>query len=273
MRGVKIINNLIFTLVLTVFVISGASAQNTIADIPPASEGFNRVNADRNSFAHWLRRQKLKPAGSPVLDYRGREYKKGSDSTVAFVMDMNIINRRTEQCMDILVRLYSEYLWQSTQTESAAFPLPGGSLLHWSAWKEGWRPEFKGIDLKMIKKAASDTSLSNYESYLRTIYAESHTQQFYHAYERIEPKKVLPGDFIVIKGSKSHAVMIVDVALDSLGNKMVLVGHGDTPACQFYLLNNGDSPWFPVQISEIFLPLPIKRKMSWAELRRFYPLH
>ena len=273
MHEVKIINNLLFILVLTGFVMSGASAQNTIADIPTASKRFSRINVDRNTFAHWLRRQKLKPADSPVLDYRGWEFKKGSDSTVAFVMDMDIINRRTEQCMDILVRLYSEYLWQSKQTESVAFPLPGGSLLHWSAWKVGWRPEFKGIDLKMIKKAPSDTSISNYESYLRTIYAESHTQQFYHAYERIDPQQIMPGDFIVIKGSKSHAVMIVDVAADSLGDKMVLVGHGDTPACQFYLLNNGDSPWFPVQIPEKILPLPIKRKMPWVELRRFYPLH
>jgi hypothetical protein len=98
----------------------------------------------------------------------------------------------------------------------------------------------------------------------------SHTQQFYHAYEPITTNELQIGDFIVKKGSKAHAVMIVDLCQDQNGNKMMLVGHGDTPACQFYLLKyKGKQPWFPIDFTNQILPLPIRRKMPWSGLRRF----
>ena len=122
----------------------------------------------------------------------------------------------------------------------------------------------------MHKTQQTDSSYKNFESYLRTIYAESHTQQFFHAYIAIDRRKFQVGDFIVIKGSKAHAVMIVDLAKDEQGNMKMLVGHGDTPACQFYLLSyKKNQPWFPVDFDEEILPLPIRRKMKWSGLRRF----
>jgi len=248
-------------------------AQATIGNIELPDTSFNRITVTAQSFGNWLRQQPLQPVGSPVLDYRGREYKKSTDTTVAFVMNIDIRNRRTEQCMDILVRLYSEFLWQSGRMDEANYPLPGGYMLAWPEWRDGWRPFFKGIDVTMKHTAQSDSSFTNFELYLRTVYAESHTQQFYHAYKVIVRDSVAIGDFIVKRGSKSHAVMIVDLAQDNNGNYMALIGHGDTPACQFYLLSyREDQPWFPVDFSEDILPLPIKRKMRWSDLRRFMKL-
>ena len=78
------------------------------------------------------------------------------------------------------------------------------------------------------------------------------------------------GDFIVKKGTKGHVVIIVDLARNKEGNLIALIGQGDTPACQFYLLNyKKDNPWFPINTTNEVLPLPIKKEMRWEGLRRF----
>ena len=206
--------------------LTDSRGQKTIGEISPPDTNFKRIEVKENSFAAWLRNQKIRPQGSAVLDYKGREYKSGSDTTVAFVLDIDIRNRRTEQCMDILIRLYSEYIWQRGKKEYLVFPLPGGYLLYWQEWQEGKRPKFKGIHVSMQKSERPDSSFLNFESYLRTIYAESHTQQFYHGYSPIMQNELQIGDFIVKKGSKAHAVMITDLAEDDRGNMQMLIGHG-----------------------------------------------
>ncbi len=264
------LNKMVIPAVLCLLLFSNNYGQGTINKIPLPDASFKRVTVDNTSFAAWLRTLELKPPGSAVLDYRDRIYKSGSDSTVAYVTKMNISHRRMEQCMDILVRFYSEYRWQQSDTDDLMFPLPGGYPLYWSDWMTGLRPQFKGVQVSMKKTHQPDSSFVNFESYLRTIYAESHTQQFYHGYLPVDRQKLQIGDFVVSKGSKAHAVMIVDLAKDKKGRMVMLIGHGDTPACQFYILNyKSNQPWFPVDFEKEIIPLPIKRKMKWSGLRRF----
>jgi hypothetical protein len=254
---------------VSLWFLAAQPSNKTIESIPPP-EGFERVTVEKQSFAHWLRQLPLKSVPSPVLDYRGRIHKKSTDSTIAAVIDMNVSGERMQQCMDILIRLRAEYLWLHQSSEHISFPLPGGYSLDWTAWLQGYRPHFTGIQMTLNKTNLPDSSRKNFESYLHTLFAESHTQQFYHAYPAIEPEQIKPGDFIVKKGSKSHAVLIVDIAIDANGSMVALIGHGDTPACEFHLLNyEKANPWFPLERSQKFLPLPIRRKMSWDGLRRF----
>jgi hypothetical protein len=243
---------------------------NSIIETIPVPFGFSRVSVDSAGFAGWLRNLVLKSPGSSVLDYRGKVYKSGNDSTVSAVVDWDILGQRMEQCMDILVHFYAEYLRQNNRENEIHFPLPGGYWLDWKDWKNGWRPIFKGITMTLGKKAAYDSSQKAFISYLNTIFAESHTQQFYHGYKVIDRHNVQIGDFIVTQGSKSHAVMIMDLAVNEQGQLIALIGHGDTPACQFYLFNyQKNNPWFPLNFENDHLPLPIRKKMSWDGLRRF----
>jgi hypothetical protein len=207
--------------------------------------------------------------GSDVLNYRGGIFKPGGDRTVAFVVDMDIKGRRLEQCMDILVRLYTEFLWKKNQGDNLQLPLPGGYWLKWKEWSEGFRPVFKGIDVKIIKSSKSDTTYSAYKSFLNTVYSESHTQQFFHAYLPIDRTDVKIGDIIIKKGTKGHAVMIVDMAINEQGDMIALIGNGDTPACQVFILRyNKETPWVPLYFNKEVLALPLKRKLSWDGLRR-----
>jgi hypothetical protein len=245
-------------------------SQSIVGEIALPSTAYKRILATDNSFAGWLRDLPLMKTGSDVLNHRDGIFKAGTDTAVAFVVDLDIKGRRHEQCMDILVRIYAEYLWRENQVESLNLPLPGGYWLTWEDWSNGFRPVFRGIDVDMKKSSRSDTTHQAYQSYLNTIYCESHTQQFYHAYLPVDKKKVQIGDILIRKGTNGHAVMIVDLARNERGELIALIGNGDTPACQFFLLNHKkNSPWIPLDFKMEFLDLPLKRKIGWDGLRRF----
>ena len=233
-------------------------------------QGFQRIKVAEGSFADWLRNLPLKTPGSPVLDFKGCIFKQADDSTVAAVIDLDIQGRRLEQCMDILLRLHSSYFTEIRKQDSLAFPMPDGLMLPWKKWHRGWRPEFKGLHFYLAHKAVTDKSQQNFQSWLNEIYANIGSHTFYHYYKTIPLADFQIGDFIVRKNRKGHAVMILDMAVNPQGQKMVMVGQGDTPACEFYILKNRDgSVWFPVNPNSEYLDLPIKKKMYWEGLRRF----
>jgi hypothetical protein len=260
-------------LILLIIILYGAGAvraQIRVLDIPLPSSSFKRLPAEPGSFGEWLRHLTLKEKKTPVLDFRGKVFKSGEDSIVASVLDIDIKGRRLEQCMDIIVRIYADYLWAGKQTAELSLPLPGGTYLNWVTWKDGFRPIFKGIKVTLKKNAAPDSSKQSYTKYLNTVFAESHTQQFYYAYKPVPREEIAIGDFIVKKGTTGHAVMIVDLAKNSHGDLIALVGNGDTPACQFFLINyKNKQPWVPLSFDKNQLELPLKRKMTWDGLRRF----
>ena len=265
--GMKFISVICFFFLISVSL--PVHAQSTVGEIPLPDKEYQRVVVEKGSFGAWLRVLPLKPAGSPVLDYRGRIYKSAEDTAVGAVIDMDIHGRRLEQCMDILVRLYAEYVWQAGAADELILPLPGGYWLGWKSWAQGFRTQYQGVKVSLIHRESPDYSPKNFDRYLREIYANSHTLQFYYNYEPIDYSAVQPGDVIIKNGRKKHAVMIVDLAQNSTGDLIGLIGHGDTPACQFFLLrHNKNTLWFALDKDQEHLPLPIRRKMSWTGLRR-----
>jgi len=260
-----------FTIIFLIFFLSGLSyTQDILYKRFSPPNGFNRVAVEPNSFAAWLHRLPLQKPDSPILDFRGKEFKKSADSTVAAVANLDISGKRLEQCMDILIRFYSDYLIEKDQRDSIKFPLPDGLLLSWEKWRAGCRPHFKGLNFNLLKSAMKDSSAKNFERYLAEVFSYSGSQTFYHHYPSIDLADLRAGDFIVRKSRKGHAVLILDLVQNEQGEKMMMVGQGDTPACQFYILRgkNG-SPWFPIKADSQYPTLPINKKMYWRGLRRF----
>ncbi len=267
LKGMRVLFlSLLFPLVLTAGPPYGETIESRFT--PPA--GYRRAAVNPNEFAAFLRRLPLLPEGSPVLDYRGRVFKKGTDSTVAAVVNMDMRGRKLEQCMDILLRFYSRYVMETGRDSKLAFPLPDGLRLSWEKWKEGFRPRFKGLHFSLQKNALPDSSARNFQNYLNTIYAYSGSQTFYHFYPPVPLQAMRIGDFITRKQRRGHAVLIVDMVENARGEKQIMVGQGDTPACSFYILKNTNgSPWFPVDEGSAGPSLPIRKKMLWNGLRRF----
>lgn len=261
---------LLLSFIFIEFSTGQTSQKNTVSSFFNAPKGYTRISVTKNSFEDWIRNLPLKRPQSPVLDFRGKIFKTKDDTTVAAVVDWEISGRRLDQCMDILVRFYAEYLWKNDLHDKLILPLPGKQIIKWKDWENGFRPKFKGINFDLIKSEKYNPNKDNYNRFLNLVFAETHTQQFYYANPAIDKKNVQVGDFIVKKGVKGHVIMIVDLAQNSDGNMIALIGQGDTPACEFYLLNyKKDNPWIPLDFQNEFIPLPIKKKMTWDGLRRF----
>jgi len=232
-----------------------------------APDGFTRIDVAQGSFAEYLRKLPLYPDKRAVLEYDGSIAKAPDDTSVAAVFAVDIKGCRLEQCMDILIRLHSDWLWSRGLSDSIRYPLPEGTILGWKAWRDGWRPRFEGLRFILEK---SNQKQSGFEDYIRTIFEYSGTQTFYHYYPQQKPAALQPGDFIVKKGSRGHAVMIVDMARSRSGETVLLFAQGDTPACQPYLLRAADgSPWFRLEKNAPAPALPISKTMPWSGLRRF----
>ncbi|MBD3224662.1 MAG: hypothetical protein GF313_08025 [Caldithrix sp.] len=272
---------LIFLLILFLFIPLGGQSLftekdtsneslETIAQRFPPPEGFQRINIPSNSFGAWLRKMPLQKAGNPVLDYRGHIHLESKDTTLAAVTAMDIAGRKLHQCMDVILRLYAEFQIEKSNIRAIGFPLPDGLRLPLWSWINGYRPTFRGLHFRLKRSAGADSSLKSIQEYLRTIFYYSNTQTFYHHYKPIDRTDLQIGDFIVKKGKQGHAVLFVDLVQNPDGKMKALVGQGDTPACQFYLLNSDHgSPWISLDLTSDALSLPISKKMFWDGLRRF----
>ena len=247
-----------------------ASNIESIENRFPPPNGFTRTKVAPGSFAQWLRELPLLPAGAPIVDYQGKIIKNANDSTYAAVVNYNIQNKKLEQCMDLIVRFRAEYLKSQQKDDEIAFYLPVNFLLKWNDWKQGFRPHYRGIQVKLIKSNQPDSSRQSFEQYLWTVFYYSNTQTAYFNYPMVKLNDIQIGNFIVKKGSRGHAVLVVDIAIASSGNKIALIGQGDTPARQFCLLNfKKNQPWFPLNPGDEYPPLPIRKKMHYEGLRRF----
>ena len=88
-----------------------------------------------------------------------------------------------------------------------------------------------------------------------------------------------PGDFVVQPGGPGHAVLVLDLAVDLDGHRLVLLGQGFMPAQSFQVLHPGKQdrnvtatsadnlPWF--QIDEAGLNTPFWPRFPWTALHRF----
>lgn len=231
--------------------------------------GYKRVDVILGSFADYLRKLPVVDGFSAVKDYKNRQRVAANDSALAAVIPVDIMDKPLWQCMDIILVFYADYLKQNKKQDEIKFPLPDGTILSWNDWMKGSRPTFQGLNFKIFNKASPDSSAKNYKRYLNCIFEYSGTQTFFYNYPQVQINDLKPGDFIVKKSPKGHAVLIIDLAVNEKGERIALIGQGDTPACQFYLLQNKQgSSWFKVTENE-YPGLPIRKKMYWSGLRRF----
>ncbi|KAA3618757.1 MAG: hypothetical protein DWQ05_07285 [Calditrichaeota bacterium] len=246
----------------------GAGESISVRFPPPV--GYRRIEVKAHSFAHFLRHLPLRPQGSPVQNFRGQIFKPASDTTVAAVVNLDIRGKKLEQCMDILQRLFAEYCLAEDKSEDIKFLLPDKSLLTWKSWQRGWRPQRTGGSFPIFQLAPAQDSRENFEAYVREIFYYSGTQTNYFGLKSIEINKIKIGDFIIKRGRKGHAVILVDIAVNEAGQQIAIFAQGDTPACELHLLKNKDgSPWLPLDFSQNAPNLPIAKKMFWDGLRRF----
>lgn len=221
----------------------------TIKDRVDVPDGFKRVIYTEGSYQEYLRRYKLKPYGSKIINYDDSEYfwQQGHIG----ILEIPVPKNGLQQCADALIRIRSEYLWDTNRKDEIGFNFTSGHYCSWKKYAEGYRPKINGSKVSFHKTAQKDTSKENFYNYLNLIYMYSGTLSLYNELESIDAKDLQIGDMLIKGGSPGHIVMICDEAINAQGEKRYLLFQGNTPAQSVHLVKNLEdtdiSPWYTLK--------------------------
>lgn len=239
-----------------------------LAEALPPPSGYTRVAVEEGSFGAWLRGLPLRPAGSPVRDFRGGEILDGEDTSVAAVAELDVGSANLQQCADSIIRLHAEWLWSRGQKERIAYRFTSGHLASWPRYAAGERARVAGSKVTWVKSGPVDGSRATFRAYLDLVFTYAGTLSLATEKQRPGREDVRPGDFFVLGGSPGHAVLVLDVARNAEGKRVALLGQGFIPAQDFHVLSPGrDGPWFSLDAEEV--ATPYWKPFPWSSLRRF----
>lgn len=215
----------------------------------PLPQDYTREEVSLNSFAHYLRHISLKPKNTPVKLYNGQL--KDFQQVHHRVLDISVGKRDLQQCADAVMRLRAEYLFQVNQKDKISFNYTSGDAAVYEKWAAGYRPSIKGNKVSWILKAKVDTSYTNFLKYMENVFMYAGSASLS---KELKPKKIEDieiGDVFIQGGFPGHAVLVVDVAINSNTNKKIfLVAQSYMPAQDIHILknfNNDDiSPWYEI---------------------------
>ncbi len=209
-------------------------------------KGFERVFYPEGSFEAYLRNYKLKPYGSKIINYDASEY--SWQGGHIGILQVPVPNNGLQQCADALIRIRSEYLWETDRREEIGFKFTSGHYCSWSKYAEGYRPKINGNKVTFHKTAAVNHSDENLYNYLNLIYMYSGTLSLFNELKLVVDKDLKLGDMLIRGGSPGHIVMICDEAINADGEKIFLLFQGNTPAQSVHLVKNLEdgslSPWY-----------------------------
>ena len=200
----------------------------------PMPRGYTRTAVEKNSFGQWLRNISLKKNKTIYL-YDG-SVKKDQSAQFA-ILNISIGNKDLQQCADAIMRLRAEYLYAQKRFDEIIFT--DNHNTNYSFGSSADRVRF-------------DKYLEKVFSYCGTLSLEKQL----HAVKNLKDLQI--GDVLIQGGSPGHAMLIVDMAINEVGKKIVLLAQGYMPAQDIHVVNNPMntvlSPWYEIGDKIIFTP-------------------
>lgn len=219
-----------------------------IIDRFAAPQGFHRENYDQNTFQHFLQNLPLKPTESEVLYYNGA--KKSKQKIYSAVVDLPIGNKNLHQCADAIIRLRADYLKQNNREDEIAFHFTNGFLAEYRTWKSGKRISVNGNKVSWVN---GNAHADNYWKYLETVFTYAGTLSLSKELKSKNIQNIQIGDVFIQGGSPGHAVIVVDLAVNSkTGEKLFMLAQSYMPAQEIQILNHPktNSVWFSANFEE-----------------------
>ena len=218
-------------------------AQDKIWRIAPP-QGF--IRKETNGFGNYLRNLPLKPIGTKVKLYDGSV--KGWQGGAYAVIDMEIGTSDLQQCADAVMRLRAEYLWHEKKYEEIHFNFTNGMRVDYSKWAQGYRIKVNGNNTSWYKATGEDYSYQTFRKYMNQIFMYAGTASLSKELKSISLSDLQVGDVFIIGGHPGHAMIVVDLAEDYMGNKAILVAQSYMPAQDIHIVTNlkdkAKSPWY-----------------------------
>ena len=223
------------------------AAGNTISSRFSPPKYFTRKSVDIESFASYLRNFPLLDPEEKVHLYNGRL--KEIQSVHAAILDIDVGNRDLQQCADAVMRLRAEYLWTQQNYDEIAFNFTNGWRFEYSKWRQGNDLVVDGNKTTWKMGSAPKESYEDFRKYLNWVFMYAGTLSLS---KELKPKKIENieiGDVFIYGGSPGHAVLVVDLAVNSItGDKAFMIAQSYMPAQQIHVLKNEgnaeSSPWY-----------------------------
>jgi hypothetical protein len=220
----------------------------------PCPEGFGRKEIDLNSFGTYLRMLPLLPQGAKVMLYDGRE--KPYQAGAARVLNIDIGNRDLQQCADAVMRLKAEYHYSRKEYNKIHFNYTSGTRVAFDDWRKGKKPKVSGKNVSFSAATGKeDNSYPNFKKYLQNIYTFAGTASLEKELQKVASvKDIQIGDVFIKGGFPGHAIIVMDMAESTSGEKIFLLAQSYMPAQSIHILknpNNGRiSPWYSLKDGE-----------------------
>ncbi len=204
-----------------------------------------------------------------MLLYNGT--KKRNQTAHHAVIDMAIGKKNLQQCADAVIRLRAEYLYGSRRFDEIHFNFTSGHRVDFSKWAQGFRPVVSGSSVSWKKRSQPDSSYQSFFRYLETVFMYAGTASLEKELEETAAPGMEAGDVFIHGGFPGHAVIVLDMAENSAGERVFLLAQGYMPAQDIHILKNPAnaklSPWYSLDFGQE-LQTP-EWKFARSELRRF----
>ena len=227
----------------------------TIQDRFTLPNGYTRVKSDSASFAFYLQHLPLKPDGALVKYYDGSEKTK---DVYAAVVNQPIRNKDLQQCADAVMRLKAEYLFSIKEFNKISFNLTNGFEMAYSKWMDGYRLAVEGNKTSWVLKKTPSNTYEDFLDYLDRVFTFAGTLSLSKSLKSRPIHEMQIGDVFIQGGSPGHAVIIVDMAKNSKGEKIFILAQSYMPAQETQILKNPNdvvaSPWYALPTSTLETP-------------------
>ena len=183
------------------------------------------------SFAAWLRNIKLKKDKTVYL-FNGQP--KYNQSAQFAVLDLTVGDKDLQQCADAVMRLRAEYFFEIKAFDHIVFYDNNNVTNRFTA---PFTRENFSVYLQRVFSMCGSASLAKHLSPV-------------HSFGDLQA-----GDVLIRGGFPGHAVIVIDMAVDSSGRKIYMLAQSYMPAQDIHVLKNPLydflSPWYLVNGREL----------------------
>lgn len=230
---------------------------------PPPN--FDRLECERGSFGEFLRTLPLKNAYSDVKLYDGRTK---SNKVWSAVFDIPILEKDLIQCADAVIKLRAEYLYQKKEFDKIVFTLTNKMVVPYKKFVEGYRVKINGNRTFWVKTEKEGENRKVFDEYLEFIYNYSGTVSLTYDTFKVKIDEIEIGDIFLKSGNPGHCVIVVDLAKNKSGEKVMLLAQSYMPSQEIHILKSFEpfSPWYKVEDKILKTP---EWTFDKGSLRRF----
>ena len=218
-------------------------------------DNFYRINPNEQSFGFYLQNFPLKPHQSNVFFYNG-QLKNRQDVHEA-VLDISIGTKDLQQCADAVMRLRAEFLYEQKKFDQIHFNFSNGFVASYRKWRYGNRIQVNGNTVIWVPTQKTSTTYLSFQEYLTWVYMYAGTLSLSKELPKANLENIQIGDIFIKGGSPGHAVIVVDMAQNEQGEKLIMLAQSYMPAQNIHILKNPNdtnlSPWYSLKNLETLI--------------------